>query len=60
MAPKEKISGGLLEPSSSGPYFKIVPFPAAGSAVTSVVVTIEPKGGSRQPTVRAFLIGKIG
>jgi hypothetical protein len=60
MTGKEKISGGLLEPSSIGPYFKIVPFPAANSGVTSVVVTMERKGGSHQPTMRAFLIAKIG
>jgi anti-sigma-K factor RskA len=56
--PDTKVSEGLLEPESTGRCFSIVDIPPAYSGITAVAITIEPKGGSPQPTTRAFALSK--
>jgi hypothetical protein len=54
-----KFNGGILEKLSGGLYFKIAEFPPGAAKGNLGAVTVEPKGGSQQPTVRAMLLGKL-
>ena len=56
--PKSKISEGLLEPDSAGRCFNVVDIPSVYSQITAAAITVEPKGGSEQPTTRAFALSK--
>ncbi len=56
--PNSKISEGLLEPDSTGRFFRLIDIPPVYAKITAVAVTVEPKGGSEQPTTRAFALSR--
>jgi anti-sigma-K factor RskA len=58
MTPASKISAVLLEPDATGHCYENIEVPPVLTQITAAAITIEPKGGSEQPTTRAFALTK--
>jgi anti-sigma-K factor RskA len=59
VTPNEKISAGLITPDKSGHGFIIVPFPSSITELAAAAITLEPQGGSQQPTMPIYALGKV-
>lgn len=57
---KEKISAGLLETDRAGHGFTVVDVPRNLSNLKAVAITLEPSGGSPQPTTQPLAVGSVG
>ncbi len=53
-----KLSPGLLQADSEGRVLMIVPVPAELTGLDSVLITLEPPGGSQQPTTMASALSR--
>jgi len=51
-----KISAGLIRPDRLGHGFATLPFPTDIGPITATAITLEPEGGSEQPTTPILLI----
>jgi anti-sigma-K factor RskA len=54
-----KISAGLINPDAKGHGFAVVQFPSNLDQLAAAAVTLEPEGGSEQPTMPIYVMGKI-
>jgi len=54
-----KISAGLISPDTTGHGFAAVQFPSNPEQVAAAAITLEPEGGSEQPTMPIYVLGKI-
>jgi anti-sigma-K factor RskA len=52
------VSAGLMEPDETGHGFMVVNVPANVEKIAAAAITLEPKGGSLQPTMPILAIGK--
>jgi hypothetical protein len=59
VTPTEKISAGLITPDSGGHGFVVVQFPSSAAQLAAAAITLEPKGGSPQPTSPIYALGKV-
>lgn len=59
VTPNAKISAGLIEPDSRGHGFVVVDVPLGTSQIQAAAITLEPEGGSPQPTMPIYVLGKI-
>jgi anti-sigma-K factor RskA len=59
VTPTARISAGLIQPDHSGRIFTSIDGPRDVGQLSAVVVTLEPEGGSPQPTFPLYLHGKI-
>jgi anti-sigma-K factor RskA len=59
VTPEAKISAGLIEPDASGHGFVVVDLPANAGQIQAAAITLEPQGGSPQPTMPIYAIGKV-
>jgi anti-sigma-K factor RskA len=55
-----KVSAGLIQPDSTGRGFAVVQVPSEIGKIAAAAITLEPAGGSPQPTLPIFALGKIG
>lgn len=55
-----KISAGLLQTDPSGRVLTAIDVPQDLNQLAAAAVTLEPEGGSPQPTMPIYLLGKIG
>jgi anti-sigma-K factor RskA len=55
-----KVSAGLIQPDSTGRGFAVVPVPSEIGKIAAAAITLEPAGGSPQPTLPIYALGKIG
>lgn len=53
-----KISAGLIRSDKSGHGFTALQVPADIGALAAAAITLEPEGGSAQPTLPIYLLGK--
>lgn len=53
-----KISAGLITPDATGHGFAVVQFPSNLDQLAAAAVTLEPEGGSEQPTMPIYVMGK--
>ncbi|MFL6214967.1 MAG: anti-sigma factor domain-containing protein [Blastocatellia bacterium] len=53
-----KISAGLIEPNPRGHGFVVVNVPANVGQMQAAAITLEPQGGSPQPTMPIYVMGK--
>ncbi len=60
VTPSGKASIALLELDTAGRVFMKVPFPAVVPRPASLQITLEPRGGSPQPSTDTYAAGKIG
>lgn len=54
-----KVSAGLIEPDDRGHAFAVVNLPSDIEKVEAAAITLEPKGGSQQPTMPIYVLGKV-
>ena len=58
VTPTAKISAGLIKPDKSGHGFSVVQFPSTATPLAAAAITLEPEGGSEQPTMPIYALGK--
>jgi len=58
VTPESKISAGLISPDDIGHGFTIVRVPPNVGHLAAAAITLEPEGGSQQPTMPIYLLGK--
>ena len=58
VTPDSKISAGLISTDQNGHGFAAVPFPSSITQLDAAAITLEPEGGSEQPTMPIYLLGK--
>jgi len=57
VTPSAKISAGLIKPDKNGHGFSVVQFPSNVSQLAAAAITLEPAGGSEQPTMPIYALG---
>jgi anti-sigma-K factor RskA len=60
VTPTAKISAGLIRPDKSGHGFLVLPFPSNAAQLAAAAITLEPEGGSEQPTPPIYVLGSAG
>jgi anti-sigma-K factor RskA len=58
VTPEAKISAGLIDTDASGHGFAMVRVPPEMTQIAAAAITLEPAGGSQQPTMPIYAIGK--
>jgi Anti-sigma-K factor rskA len=58
VTPDAKISAGLINPDQNGHAFTVVRFPSNITRLAAAAITLEPEGGSPQPTMPIYALGK--
>jgi anti-sigma-K factor RskA len=58
VTPTAKISAGLIEPDPHGHGFVVVDLPPDAGQMQAAAITLEPQGGSPQPTMPIYVLGK--
>ena len=58
VTPDAKISAGLINPDQNGHGFTVVRFPSNVTRLAAAAITLEPEGGSPQPTMPIYALGK--
>lgn len=59
VTPQAKISAGLLKTDNRGHGFAVVNVPANVTNIAAAAITLEPAGGSPQPTSAIYALGKV-
>jgi anti-sigma-K factor RskA len=59
VTPTAKISAGLISPNNTGHGFTVVQFPPNVGTLAAAAITLEPEGGSPQPTMPIYALGKV-
>jgi Anti-sigma-K factor rskA len=59
VTPEAKISAGLINPDKKGHAFKVIGFPPEITQLAAAAITLEPEGGSEQPTMPIYALGKV-
>ena len=54
-----KLSAGLIKPDKSGHGFAVLAFPPTMTRVQKTAITLEPDGGSPQPTSDIYALGNV-
>lgn len=57
VTPEAKISAGLIRPNRAGHGFEILQFPSDVGPLAAAAITLEPEGGSEQPTMPIYVLG---
>lgn len=58
VTPDAKISAGMINPDLNGHGFTVVRFPSNVTKLAAAAITLEPEGGSPQPTMPIYVLGK--
>ncbi|MFY9609017.1 MAG: anti-sigma factor [Blastocatellia bacterium] len=58
VTPDAKISAGLIEPDQTGHGFAVVRVPSNITKLAAAAITLEPEGGSAQPTMPIYVLGE--
>ena len=59
VTPAAKVSAGLIAPDKTGHGFAVLRFPAGVGPLAAAAITLEPEGGSPQPTMPIYVLGKV-
>lgn len=59
VTPDAKISAGLLKTNDKGHGFSVIDVPKDVTNVAAAAITLEPAGGSAQPTMPIYTVGKV-
>lgn len=54
-----KISAGLIHQDKTGHGFATLQFPSNVTQLAAAAITLEPEGGSQQPTMPIYALGKV-
>jgi hypothetical protein len=60
VTPAAKISAGLIRTDLTGHAFEVLEVPRTIGKLAAAAITLEPAGGSAQPTMPIFALGTIG
>jgi anti-sigma-K factor RskA len=60
VTPDQKISAGLLQTDMNGQGLAMMDVPGAPGSLAAAAITLEPAGGSEQPTLPIYLMGQPG
>jgi anti-sigma-K factor RskA len=60
VTPDQKISAGLIETDMNGQGLAMVDGPGESGSLAAAAITLEPAGGSEQPTLPIYLMGQPG
>jgi len=56
-----KISAGVIRTDVTGQSFTIIDVPSdVSKQVAAAAITLEPEGGSEQPTMPIYVLGRVG
>jgi len=55
----EKVSAGLIKPDKAGHGFAVLALPPSLPRVQKTAITLEPDGGSQQPTSDIYALGSV-
>jgi anti-sigma-K factor RskA len=55
-----KVSAGLMQPDESGHAFAVAKVPPDLGPIAAAAITLEPEGGSEQPTMPIYALGAAG
>lgn len=58
VTPAAKVSAGLIRPDNSGHGFSVIQYPSNIDQLAAAAITLEPEGGSEQPTMPIYALGK--
>ena len=58
VTPKAKVSAGLIAPDKKGHGFTVLELPPGIGNIAAAAITLEPEGGSQQPTMPIYVLGK--
>lgn len=58
VTPDAKISAGLIQPDRNGHGFAVVRVPSSLTRLAAAAITLEPEGGSAQPTMPIYVLGE--
>jgi anti-sigma-K factor RskA len=59
VTPEAKISAGLIKTDNKGHGFSVIDVPKEITNLAAAAITLEPAGGSAQPTMPIYTVGKI-
>lgn len=59
VTPTAKVSAGLITPNKTGHGFTVLRFPPNVAQLAAAAITLEPEGGSQQPTMPIYALGKV-
>jgi anti-sigma-K factor RskA len=59
VTPDAKISAGLIDADQNGHGFAVVRVPSNIKNLAAAAITLEPEGGSSQPTMPIYALGKV-
>jgi anti-sigma-K factor RskA len=59
VTPDAKINAGLVKTNDAGHAFTVISVPKDIANLTAAAITLEPEGGSPQPTLPIYTVGKI-
>lgn len=59
MTPKEDVSAGFLQADSLGHIFTTIDITQDPGRLSGAAITLEPKGGSKKPTLPLYALGKV-
>ena len=57
VTPQAKVSAGLIHPDQNGHGFAVLPYPPDIGPLAGAAITLEPDGGSEQPTMPIYVVG---
>jgi hypothetical protein len=57
--PSVKVSAGLVKVNPANPTFTKAPVPSIASDAVAAGITLEPEGGSKEPTTSYFVLGRF-
>ena len=60
VTPAAKISAGLIRTDATGHAFEVLEVPRDIGKLAAAAITLEPAGGSAQPTMPIYTLGPIG
>jgi hypothetical protein len=58
VTPEAKVSAGLISPDTTGHGFAVIQYPSNLDQLAAAAITLEPEGGSEQPTMPIYAMGK--
>jgi anti-sigma-K factor RskA len=59
VTPDAKISAGLIDSDQNGHGFAVARVPSNITNLSAAAITLEPEGGSTQPTMPIYALGKV-
>ncbi len=60
VTPEARISAGLIRTDPTGSSLTFIDVPSSLKRIAATAITLEPEGGSQQPTMPIYALGRVG